>query len=102
MGRTSVTTSNVMVRRVLPVWKKGNRGRGARGRRVGRISICMVEFGCSGDQHSVGCGRLATVEGVFLYRNRRVFKGTRGGSAMGEGVFSCRASRVRWRHVVLQ
>ena len=98
----SVTTSNVMVRRVLPVWKKGNRGRGAGGRRVGRISTCMVEFGCSGDQHIVGCGRLAIVEGVLLYRNRRVLRGMRGGSAIGKGVFSCRAFKVCWRHVVLQ
>ena len=53
-GKMSVTTSNEMVRRGLFVWRKGSRGRGVGGRRVGIMTICMVEFGCSGDQHSVG------------------------------------------------
>ena len=102
VGRMPVVTSNEMVRRGCFVWKKGNRGRGAGGRRVGMMTICMVEFGCSGDQHSVGCGRLAIEEGVVLYWNRRVWRGRRGGSAMGTGEFDCRALRVSSCHVVLQ
>ena len=102
VGRMAVATSNEMVRRGCFVWKKGNRGRGAGGRRVGMMTICMVEFGCSGDQHSVGCGRLAIEEGVVLYWNRRVWRGRRGGSAMGTGEFDCRALRVSSCHVLLQ
>ena len=97
-----VETSSEIVRWGVVVWKNGNKGRGGGGIRVGMMIICMVKFESSGDQHFIGCGRLAIGIGVPLWRSPRVFRGNRGGRGVGVWEFNCSAVCVRSLHVLVQ